>query len=340
MNINTELTGARVYIRDYRPADLDFAAGMWLDEENGRYLSDPARDYVDEAFQRALDTLQDSETGCYLTVCLNGTGERVGTCCLFPDERREEYDIGYCIHKSRWGQGLAAEAVGLLVDWVRAQGGRRVTAEVADANLPSRALLEKLGFSMGRPSEFKRYHMDVCYPSHIYQLILEPVKVALGERTAETAACSFARMDNDAIRKTLPMKAKTAEEAAADFQASQLPGASSFGRTILADGRHVGDVWCYGIDPGGTPSAMVSYCVFEQDLWNQGVASQALGLFLRDAGPNFGLRTVGAFTFADNLPSLRVLEKNGFHLAEEFTDDGVLSRYYQLDLRQEGTRHD
>ena len=47
---------------------------------------------------------------------------RVGTCCLFPDECREGYDIGYCVHKSRWGQGLAGEAVGLLVDWVRAQG--------------------------------------------------------------------------------------------------------------------------------------------------------------------------------------------------------------------------
>ena len=209
MKINTELTGARVYIRDYRPADLDFAAGMWLDRENGRYLSDPARDYVDEAFQRALDTLQDSETGCYLTVCLNGTGERVGTCCLFPDECREGYDIGYCVHKSRWGQGLAAEAVGLLVDWVRAQGGRRVTAEVADANLPSRALLEKLGFSMGRPSEFKKYHMDVRYPSHIYQLTLEPLNITLGERTAESAARSFARMNTPAIRATLPLKAKT-----------------------------------------------------------------------------------------------------------------------------------
>ena len=332
MKINTELTGARVYIRDYRPADLDFAAGMWLDRENGRYLSDPARDYVDEAFQRALDTLQDSETGCYLTVCLNGTGERVGTCCLFPDERREEYDIGYCIHKSHWGQGLAAEAVGLLVDWVRAQGGRRVTAEVADANLPSRALLEKLGFSMGRPSEFKKYHMDVRYPSHIYQLTLEPLNITLGERTAESAARSFARMNTPAIRATLPLKARTAEEAAEEFRASQLPGASSFGRTILADGRHVGDVWCYGIRPDSAPAAMVSYCVFEPSLRGRGAASQALGRFLPEVAGKYGLKTVGAFTFADNLPSLRVLEKNGFRLAEEFVEDGAASRDYQLDF--------
>ena len=335
MKINTELTGARVYIRDYRPADLDFAAGMWLDGENGRYLSDPARDYVDEAFQRALDTLQDSETGCYLTVCLNGTGERVGTCCLFPDECREGYDIGYCVHKSRWGQGLAAEAVGLLVDWVRAQGGRRVTAEVADANLPSRALLEKLGFSMGRPSEFKKYHMDVRYPSHIYQLTLEPLNITLGERTAESAARSFERMNTPAIRATLPLKARTAEEAAEEFRASQLPGASSFGRTILADGRHVGDVWCYGIRPDSAPAAMVSYCVFEPSLRGRGAASQALGRFLPEVAGKYGLKTVGAFTFADNLPSLRVLEKNGFRLAEEFTEDGAASRYYQLDLNQE-----
>ena len=332
MKINTELTGARVYIRDYRPADLDFAAGMWLDGENGRYLSDPARDYVDEAFQKALDTLQDSETGCYLTVCLNGTGERVGTCCLFPDECREGYDIGYCVHKSRWGQGLAGEAVGLLVDWVRAQGGRRVTAEVADANLPSRALLEKLGFSMGRPSEFKKYHMDVRYPSHIYQLTLEPLNITLGERTAESAARSFERMNTPAIRATLPLRARTAEEAAEEFRASQLPGASSFGRTILADGRHVGDVWCYGIRPDSAPAAMVSYCVFEPSLRGRGAASQALGRFLPEVAGKYGLKTVGAFTFADNLPSLRVLEKNGFRLVEEFVEDGAASRCYQLDF--------
>ena len=173
----------------------------------------------------------------------------------------------------------------------RAQGGRRVTAEVADANLPSRALLEKLGFSMGRPSEFKKavFPRDLreeppeglrrrapapegrlkdaiahhgggraVYPSHIYQLTLEPLNITLGERTAESAARSFARMNTPAIRATLPLRARTAEEAAEEFRASQLPGASSFGRTILADGRHVGDVWCYGIPAVRSPRVMFS----------------------------------------------------------------------------------
>ena len=158
------------------------------------------------------------------------------------------------------------------------------------------------------------------------------MEITLGVRTAETAALYFEKASSPSIRKTLPQRARTVDEAVADFYESQKPGASSFGRTILADGRYVGDVWCYCIDPGGDPGAMVSYCVFEQDLWGLDVASTSLGLFLGEIGPKFGLKTVGAFTFADNFPSIRVLEKNGFRLMEEFTEDGVLSRYYQRNL--------
>lgn len=159
------------------------------------------------------------------------------------------------------------------------------------------------------------------------------MEITLGVRTAETAALYFEKTSsNPSIRKTLPQKARTVDEAVADFYDTQKPGAASFGRTILADGRYVGDVWCYCIDLDDTPNAMVSCCVFEQNLWNLDIASTSLGLFLGEAGPKFGLKTVGAFTFADNLSSIRVLEKNGFRLMEEFTEDGVLSRYYQHSL--------
>ena len=162
--------------------------------------------------------------------------------------------------------------------------------------------------------------------------------IILANRTAETAAIYFEKTNNEAIRKLLPQKAKTVEEAVADFHASQLPGAASYGRNIWTggpDGQYVGDNWCYCIDPADTPGAMVSYCVFEQALWGQGIASRALSMFLPEITRKYGLKTVGAFTFSHNLPSIRVLEKNGFRLMEELTEDGVPSRYYQLDLNQE-----
>lgn len=153
--------------------------------------------------------------------------------------------------------------------------------------------------------------------------------VTLDERTAKTVAVYFERTRSPAIQKTLPQKAQTVEEALADFRKTQEPGAASFGRTIYADGRYVGDVWCYCMDQSGDPQAMVSYCVFEKELWGRGVASEALRLFLKDVRERFGLERVGAFTFADNPGSIRVLEKNGFRLMESFTEDGAASQYYQ-----------
>ena len=174
---------------------------------------------------------------------------------------------------------------------------------------------------MGSGSRFGRIRADM--------------DIILANRTAETAAIYFERTNHETFRKVLPQQARSVEEAVADFEKSQLPGAASFGRTIRADGVYIGDVWCYGIDPDGTPNAMVSYCIFEAAYWELGIATQALALFLGEIVPKFGLETVGAFTYADNFPSIRVLETNGFRLVEEFTEDGVLSRYYQLDLEQE-----
>lgn len=154
------------------------------------------------------------------------------------------------------------------------------------------------------------------------------MKITLGERTEDTAAVYFRRAQSPAIRRMLPQRAATLEEALADFRETQKPGAKSFGRTVYADGQYVGDVWCYAMDPSGDPQAMVSYCVFEQALWGRGVASEALGLFLEEIRERFGLERIGAFTFTANQGSVRVLEKNGFRLAETLVEDGTASGYY------------
>jgi len=74
---------------------------------------------------------------------------------------------------------------------------------------------------------------------------------------------------------------------------------------------------------------MLSYCIFEKSYWRKGIATEALALFLEEIVPRFSLKTVGAFAYCSNAASARVLEKNGFIKLEEFTEDGVLSAYYQ-----------
>ena len=153
--------------------------------------------------------------------------------------------------------------------------------------------------------------------------------ITLGERTAETVRIYFEKANRPEIKNVLPQKAKTVEEALADYEKTRLPGATSFGQTILADGRYVGDIWCYCINMEDEPNCMVSFCVFELESWSKGIATAALKLFIEAIRAKYGVKTIGAFTYANNLASISVLEKNGFSVMEEFEENGVLSKYLQ-----------
>lgn len=168
MKPHTPLLGRRIAVRRYTAEDLEFCTGMWFDPENGKYLSDPDWEHVDEAFRKVLDGMQDS--GCYFIVELRGSGERIGTCCAFAENG--VYDIGYCIHKSRWRQGYGRELTEWMVDWVRARGGSAVRAEAARENRASRALLDSCGFTAIQVSSYQKYNMDVRFDSLIYEKML------------------------------------------------------------------------------------------------------------------------------------------------------------------------
>jgi RimJ/RimL family protein N-acetyltransferase len=64
-----------------------------------------------------------------------------------PPDEDGECEIGYGLAPSARRQGVATEAVGLLVQWVQAQGVRSVRAEVLPDNAPSLALMARLGFT-------------------------------------------------------------------------------------------------------------------------------------------------------------------------------------------------
>lgn len=173
MQIQQELSGERITIRDYFNTDLPFAAGMWLDGENGRYLSDPTRDFADDVYRKALAEMENHPDGYYLLIEATSTGQPIGSCCMFPDKKKEVYDIGYCIHKKYWKQGYGTETLLLMKDWICRHGGQEITAEVAKENIASNVLLKKLGFAIKRESVFEKYKMNIQYESYVYCLVLK-----------------------------------------------------------------------------------------------------------------------------------------------------------------------
>lgn len=167
MRLNKSVLGKRIVIRNYEATDLDFIAEMWFDPENGRYMSDPTHEYIDDRYRSILNTLQDSTDGYYLVAELRESGERIGTAGIFPTAEND-YDIGYCVHKDRQRQGYGTEIVSLLLDQLVSLGAETVRAEVAVGNLPSNLLMQKFGFAVEKCSEFKKYNMDICFSSYIY----------------------------------------------------------------------------------------------------------------------------------------------------------------------------
>ena len=156
--------------------------------------------------------------------------------------------------------------------------------------------------------------------------------VLLHDRTEAAVRMYYRKSQQPEIKTMLPQKAKSVEEAVSDYYKTLLPDSTSYGKTIIADGVYIGDVWCYCIDKADTPNAMLSFCIFEKTYWRKGTATEAVFLFLKLIHEKFGIETVGAFTFSDNTASQRVLEKNGFQLLEEFVEDGKPSKYYQRSL--------
>lgn len=155
--------------------------------------------------------------------------------------------------------------------------------------------------------------------------------ITLGERTADTVKIYFEKTNKPEIKQVLPQKAKTVEEALADYANTLLPNATSYGQTILIDGQYIGDVWCYCIKMDDEPNCMVSFCIFELEYWSKGIATTALKMFIENICVKYGIKTIGAFTFSSNNSSIRVLEKNGFSVMEEFEEGGIMSKYLQYE---------
>lgn len=161
------------------------------------------------------------------------------------------------------------------------------------------------------------------------------MNIELRPRGLDQVITYFHRTDDEQIKQLLPRTVTTLEQAIHNFHQTLLPDAASHGRTIWADGQYVGDVWCYCMEKGGSPEAMLSYCIFEKSLWSKGIATKAVALFLEEVRTRFDLHVFGAFCYAANAASIHVLERNGFRQLERFSEGGIDSLYFERNIGRE-----
>ena len=163
----------RLIIKSTKKEDTDFCLDIWLDDEMGKYFSDPPREKANDTYLKWKENVEIYD-GCYYFVAVSKeTGKYIGTCSTVPSEDQKHWDLGYGIHKDYWRQGYATEMINALIDFCHINGGKKITASVAKENIGSNAVLKKLNFYIEKEGTFKKCGTDIIYDEYTYRLDLE-----------------------------------------------------------------------------------------------------------------------------------------------------------------------
>lgn len=167
-----KLETKRLIIKNTKKEDTDFCLDIWLDDEMGKYLSDPPREKANDTYLKWKESVEDYE-GCYYFIAVSKeNSDYIGTCSAVPSEDKKHWDLGYAIHKNFWKQGYATEMIGELCKFCIENGAKSITADVAKLNSGSNAVLRKLGFKIEKEGTFKKSGTDIVYENYTYKLDL------------------------------------------------------------------------------------------------------------------------------------------------------------------------
>jgi ribosomal-protein-alanine N-acetyltransferase len=139
---------------------------------------------------------------------------------------------------------------------------------------------------------------------------------------AEELAALY-RANRDFLAPFEPIRAHAFYSAAGQRERLTAPPTDGYRFAILDDGAMVGIINLSNIVRGALHSGNVGYFV-DRSRNGRGLATEAVGAIVALAFGEAGLHRVEAGTLVDNIPSQRVLEKNGFERI------GLARRYLQI----------
>jgi len=137
----------RLIVREYWPEEEDAFVAMHSDERVIRYLPKRSPDEYRKLFKDGLEAYK-GDTGLARWGIFHPlTGDFMGSCLLrHPIDAPEKVELGYSLHPSYWGKGLATEMAKNLVNYGFYQLGFDEIAAVTDPeNAASQNVLQKAG---------------------------------------------------------------------------------------------------------------------------------------------------------------------------------------------------
>ena len=143
----------RLLLRPFREADGESMYRNWAsDPLVCRYLT--WQPHADAEVSRRLAALWEKEAAenssvYQWAIVPKETGEPIGSISVVShDDAHRAAELGYCIGRAWWGQGLMTEAVRAVVGYLFAEvGARRVCAQHDVENPASGAVMRKAGMT-------------------------------------------------------------------------------------------------------------------------------------------------------------------------------------------------
>lgn len=139
------LESDRLRLRICTAADAEALHPAMSDPEVMRWWSHPPHQSLAETRD---DLAREAPEWRKWAITLAGDDTAIGFVAAGEKRQGKVIEIGYMLDRAHQRQGIAREALRLVIDQLFAEGDRRVFADTDPDNLPSRALLERLGFRL------------------------------------------------------------------------------------------------------------------------------------------------------------------------------------------------
>ena len=139
----SEIITERSIIRPFKAADMETFMSYRNNLDWMKYQGFKGKSKAE--YERALLGPADLSEGIQLAIADRQTDALIGD--LYVRQGADTYWIGYTIAPEHARQGYAGEAVISLIAYLKAGGARWVKAGVLAGNVPSEALLRRLGFT-------------------------------------------------------------------------------------------------------------------------------------------------------------------------------------------------
>ena len=191
-----ELVTEHLLLRPWTTDDATAALGSYGDQQVARWLV-PAMDRVpDEAAMRlvlqqwiAEDARTTPPAGRW-AVELREDRSLIGGATLLPLAPDDEYEVGWQLRPHAWGHGYATEAArAALAFGFEVRGLSEILSWTVPANLPSRAVMERIGMTHDPADDFDHPSIAVGSPlrRHVLYRLSRERWLAMREAGAKRA---------------------------------------------------------------------------------------------------------------------------------------------------------